>query len=177
MMIGAKRDINVNVEDSHLPGHGLHSVDGPHEIGMTDLPFGVKSKADLVESIPLFLSEQYKQIYLASAQSQNQYGSGVTSPNSSKAPVKKDEKKEVKKGPAKMYRSAWILEKLNQQIDKKKKSRGQKSKTETAAPSSAPATGGKKGKGKGGAGTVDTFELEQIIEELQNEIKIKDSEF
>jgi len=128
-----------------------------------------------VESIPLFLSEQYKQIYLASAQSQNQYGSGVTSPNSSKAPVKKDENKEVKKGPAKMYKSAWMLEKLNQQIDKKKKSRGQKGKTETAAPSSAPVTG-KKGKGKG-AGTVDTFELEQIIEELQNEIKIKDSEF
>lgn len=74
-----------------------------------------------------------------------------------------------------MYKSAWMLEKLNQQIDKKKKSRGQKGKTETAAPSSAPATG-KKGKGKG-AGTVDTFELEQIIEELQNEIKIKDSEF
>jgi uncharacterized coiled-coil DUF342 family protein len=75
-----------------------------------------------------------------------------------------------------MYRSAWMLEKLNQQIDKKKKSRGQKGKTETAAPSSAPATG-KKGKGKGGAGSADTFELEQIIEELQNEIKIKDSEF
>ena len=74
-----------------------------------------------------------------------------------------------------MYKSAWMLEKLNQQIDKKKKSRGQKGKTETAAPSSAPVTG-KKGKGKG-AGTVDTFELEQIIEELQNEIKIKDSEF
>ena len=76
-----------------------------------------------------------------------------------------------------MYRSAWMLEKLNQQIDKKKKSRGQKGKTETAAPSSAPATSGKKGKGKGGASTADTFELEQIIEDLQNEIKIKDSEF
>jgi hypothetical protein len=54
----------------------------------------VKSKADLVESIPLFLSEEYKKIYLESAKSSNPYGSGVTSPNSSKAPAKKEEKKE-----------------------------------------------------------------------------------
>lgn len=71
------------------------------------------------------------------------------------------------------------MDKLSQQQDKKKKQRGQKApKAETAPPAggTAPATG-KKGKGKGGAGTVDSFELELIIEELQNEIKIKDMEF
>ena len=124
LIIGAKKDVNFNLEDAHLPGHGLHSVDGPHFDGLNDIPSGVNNKADLVETIPLFLSDHYKQIYLASAQAKNSY-SGITSPSSSKqADKKKDEKKEVKKGAAKVYRSAWVLGKLNDQIDKKKKSRG-----------------------------------------------------
>lgn len=175
MVIGAKKDVLGDIQNSHLPNHGLHSVDGAHFKGVEEIPFGVKNKIDLVESLPLFLSDHYKNIYLESAQNASKYGSTATESKG----AKNEEKKEIKKGPTKMYKSSWVLDKINQQNDKRKKMRGQQApKPETAAPSSAPSgqAQGKKGKGKG-ASTVDTFELEQIIEELQFDLRSRDQEF
>jgi hypothetical protein len=101
MIIGMKKDVTWDVENPHFPT----SIESKHETGMINLPTGVESKGELIESIPLFLSDHYKSIYLASAQV-NKYASGPTSPKSGSVAAKKElEKKDVKKGAAKIYRS------------------------------------------------------------------------
>lgn len=162
-VLGKKGDVFDRVGD-------FNSIEDQHDQQMADLPFGVKNKADMVESMPLFLSDHYRQIYMASAQAQTNYGAGasaVTSPNSVKP--KKEEKKVEKKGAAKMYKSVWISEKLALQLDKRKKMRGKKQEPAAATAPAAGAPGGaaaKKGKQKNAPVVLDTAELEQIIEDL-----------
>ena len=128
--------------------------------------------------MPLFLSDVYRDIYDKSKENLEANATlGTTAkemgiePNAKKpAPDKKA------KGAAKMYRQAWLQEKLTQQNEKKKKGRGTKqasAKTEstgaeTGSKPSAKKTGNKK--------RDDQQDLELVIEDLRNEQCWRDEE-
>jgi hypothetical protein len=124
--------------------------DDKHRGGLNCPP----NKSKEVETMPLFLSENYKQIYDRSAHAMANFN---RSPGDAEKDGKQtiDERKKAK-GITKIYRSQWLQEKLLMQNERRRARRGQKQpkKEETVIdkkdtdPKRAGAKGGKGGVGK-----------------------------
>lgn len=137
-------------------------------------------KSKEVETFPLFLSENYKQIYDRSQEALDSWQKKDDSKENSKQPI---EERKRAKGAGKLYRSSWLLEKLQQQQERRRKARGQKQakKDEPAAEKKDTQDVKRPGaKGaKGGATKVrkeDQADLETLLEEMKEDIHWKDVE-
>ena len=126
--------------------------------------------------MPLFLSDTYKQIYDKSVSKMEDMGNTLTDMTNTLGKPTVDQK--AKKGVAKMYKQAWLQDKLIQQNEKKKKTRGQK-------PAAKSSTGDLGADDKGGSKTTakktgkkreDQHDLEVVIEDLRNEQAWRDEE-
>jgi Ser-tRNA(Ala) deacylase AlaX len=49
-----------NDENEEIEKNYPSSIDEYHKIELSKIPMGVESKADMIETIPLFLSDHYK---------------------------------------------------------------------------------------------------------------------
>lgn len=131
--------------------------------------------------MPLFLSSTFQQIYDDHLKVQEEE---ALKRKLNELKDLEDEKKKAKTA-NKMYKNGFILEKIQQQNEKRKKQRGakkdkdttNKDKEDTAAEkkSLAGPVGGKKGK-KGPANKDQNLEYEMLVEELRNDLSWKDQE-
>lgn len=145
----------------------------------------IKTKADYIDSVPLFLSDEYKKIMGNSKLNFEKARGGSTGESKStksKAEKEKEAAANKKKAGSKIYKSRYLEAKLAEQKEKNRKNRGKKNEkaggadTQRSAAPNQAAGKGKKGKGKGDD-KADIEDLEQIIDELNNNLEIKDDQF
>ena len=129
------------------------------------------SAGEKATTFPLFLSETYSEYFDRSKNVMEAAANTITSNT-----TREDKKK---KGASRMYRAQWILDKLNQQQERRKRMRGQKVATKESSKEGEgeekKVATGKKGKGKG-VSREDQADLEQIIADLRDDLLWKDEE-
>ena len=143
--------VMVDVEDDDYPEEDAFSY-----------PPELKNKSEFYESVPLFLSENYKALYL---ESKNKMEGALSSLDVAK--LKEATDGGNRKGNAKLYRNKWMQDKLQQQIDKKRKTKKgvlQEKKVEGENSGQAVGRARKGKKGAKGDGGLDAQDLEEIIE-------------
>ena len=136
------------------------------------LPVGASTKGEKYDSIPLFLSAEYQELYKTSYERAAKRRE-TRSPTSPASKAKSQEEKQRAQGAAKLYKSQWVLEKLVQQQSKKRN----KAKPGAARADAAEETKKKGRKGAAGGASHDALELEEVIEDLRNDLALKNEEF
>ena len=112
------RDERGRVTAASLTQHACGHVADPTAALQTGL---VKSKGDLFESVPLFLSHQYKGMFDQAVERADNWQTRTRDlSGTSQSPSRKDpDAAKKQKMTSKTYRSQWVLEKLAQQRERK----------------------------------------------------------
>lgn len=128
-----------------------------------------QTKGFHAQSLPLFISPDYANL-LENTKFRRELGARDSPVGDADGADDGDaQKKQQFKGASRMYRNQWMLLKLQQQTEARRKKRGKKAEAPTP-PTEKP--------GKNQKANVDEVaELELVIDNLKNEITLKDEEF
>lgn len=127
------------------------------------------------ETMPYFLTDQFKEILESSQKQQADAEAGQLDADPSK--------KKKEDGPVGIYKSIFLRKKVEEQLEKRKRDRKSKVPGQAAGSPRGGAGGGaagdsrKKGGARAGPKTENEEQLMNVIDDLRNDLQLRDEEY